>query len=423
MSPDPSLSFELIFMTIGLLIPLVFYSILISMGIKRILALVATIVFMLNPTLVLYENLLYYTYFEAFLILLSIFFILRWVIDKKLYNLLLFWISILCLGMIRSLFQPVFFIAASLILALYLRYGFNEKKLAWNFFLSSFAAILPMFLLCLKNLILFGFFGTSSWAGMSLWIKTNGYSQEELKGFHAKGVISSIAIRAEFMPFKPINNFYSEDNNLKNIPCHHSSDCDELKTNGKPNFNHIGYVYVSKQLWKDSMSLIFLNPSLFVLYTAGSYCITLWHSSDSVHALFENNMSVVENLENIYRFLNFGFMGVVNKYSNKGQWARTIVITAFILFIYAGASVNIFRKNNFISPGVKFVCLFCILIHSYAIIVSSVIEFGENNRFRFPVDPAFLILIAGNIVMRMKREKSIITNGEAITVPHTMRGR
>ncbi len=44
-------------------------------------------------------------------------------------------------------------------------------------------------------------------------------------------------------------------------------------------------------------------------------------------------------------------------------------------------------------------CIFCLIIHAYTITVSSIIEFGENNRFRFPVDLAFVVMTAGNIVM------------------------
>jgi hypothetical protein len=43
------------------------------------------------------------------------------------------------------------------------------------------------------------------------------------------------------------------------------------------------------------------------------------------------------------------------------------------------------------------VCLFCSLIHTYTLAISSLIEFGENNRFRFPVDAAFLVLVLGNV--------------------------
>ena len=53
-------------------------------------------------------------------------------------------------------------------------------------------------------------------------------------------------------------------------------------------------------------------------------------------------------------------------------------------------------------------CLFCLIIHAYTITVSSIIEFGENNRFRFPVDLAFLMMTVGNVVMwnNLKRNRS-----------------
>jgi hypothetical protein len=107
-SPLPSVSYDILFKTAGVLIPLIFYSILVFLGIKRLLALLITIAFMLNPTLILYENLLYYSYVEAFFVLLAIFFLLRWGKEKKFSDLGLFWMSLLCLVMIRSLFHPAF---------------------------------------------------------------------------------------------------------------------------------------------------------------------------------------------------------------------------------------------------------------------------------------------------------------------------
>jgi len=54
----------------------------------------------------------------------------------------------------------------------------------------------------------------------------------------------------------------------------------------------------------------------------------------------------------------------------------------------------------------KAACLFCLMIHVYTIAVSSFIEFGENNRYRFPVDAAFLILMAANITCFFKNTKA-----------------
>ena len=55
----------------------------------------------------------------------------------------------------------------------------------------------------------------------------------------------------------------------------------------------------------------------------------LWHASDSVHALFENNIQVVNRLEWFYRFLHAGFLGVESKRSTHSMWwVRTILISA-----------------------------------------------------------------------------------------------
>jgi len=396
-SPLPALSYDILFKTAGVLMPLAFYGIFISIGIKPLFALPITIVFMLNPTLILYENLLYYSYFEAFFVLLAIFFLLRWGKEKKFYDLCLFWISLLCLGMIRSLFHPVFLLGTIVILTWHTRRIFKGQRVARIFSLSSLLVLTPIFALCLKNALLFGFFGTSSWDGMSLWTKVNGFGPEELEVFHSKGMISSLALKAELQAFQPIN-FYFDDAALKAMPCHHPADCNQLRSTGYPNFNHIGYIVLSKQLWKDAFRLISYNPSLFAFYTGGSYCLTLWHSSDAVHALFKNNMEVVKKIERVYRFLYLGFLGGENRLSGR-QWGRAMVITALFFIVYLSTFLHLFRKDESISPALITVCLFCLIIHSYTLLVSSTIEFGENNRFRFPVDSAFLVLTAGNIVI------------------------
>jgi hypothetical protein len=397
LSPEPAVSFDLLFKTVGILIPLIFYAILIALGLKRFLALMLTAVFMLNPTLILYENLLYYTYFEAFFVLLAIFFLQRWCIGNQLSDVCLFWASLLGLGLIRSLFHPVFFLVTAVVPALYLWRRAKGQRLGRTFFLSSSVVLIPLLVLCLKNVVIYGFLGTSSWAGMSLWIKANGYAPEELQALYSRGIISRLALQAEFDPFQPVKNFFPDDKQ-KNAACHHPADCNEMRGSGKPNFNHSGYVRVSKQLGKDARDLISRDPGLFAFYTLGSYSLTTWHCSDSVHALFKDNMEIVKKLEDVYRFLYFGFMGVNNRHSDPRLWGRTIAVTVFFLFFYVSTLISLFRKDSPVPLAVKTVCLFCLLIHFYTLAVSSLIEFGENNRFRFPADAAFLVLMAGNIV-------------------------
>ena len=92
------------------------------------------------------------------------------------------------------------------------------------------------------------------------------------------------------------------------------------------------------------------------------------------------------------------------------MWGRTIVISILFLIVYLSTIILTFKKDKRISPALMILCIFCLIIHAYTISVSSIIEFGENNRFRFPVDLAFLVMVVGNVVMwnklRGKRLKS-----------------
>ena len=233
---------------------------------------------------------------------------------------------------------------------------------------------------------------------MNLWTKVNTFVPEQLEELHARGIVSTTAIKAELRAFQPITNYFINAATLKSIPCHCPADCSTTKSTGYPNFNHIGYVEVSRQLLRDALALIKYEPSQFLFYTLGSYSLTLWHSSDSVHGLFENNMEVLKKLESVYRFLHFGFMGVESKLDAR-MWGRTLVISILFAVVYASTVILAFKKDERISPAIMILCIFCLIIHAYTITVSSVIEFGENNRFRFPVDLAFLVMAAGNVVM------------------------
>ncbi len=402
-SPFPAITYELLFKTAGLLMPILLFSILTMLGIKRLIAFLVALVFMFNPTLFLYENLLYYTHFEAFFILLSIFYLIKWSKNSKTRDIIFFFLSLLCLGMIRSLFHPFFFFFLVILFTSFI-YKNNKKHLAKVFMYCSLFVLIPFVLICTKNLVVYDFFGTSSWTGMSLWIKANTYVFEQLEDFEKDGLVSPLGVKAELDVFKPISNYFDVEE-INAIECSHPADCDILKSTGKTNYNHKGFVVLSKQLLKDSISLIRLDPKAFGFYTLGSYSLTLWHSSDSVHGLFEDNMNILNRLEDFYCYLNFGFLGVKSRHSDPKLWVRTILVSLFYLFFYISTIVNLLKKEGAMPFAVKIVCLFCLLIHSYTIAVSSFIEFGENNRFRFPVDAAFLVLMMGNISCFFKKSQ------------------
>ena len=182
---DPAVLYELCFRASGLLIPLCMYATLALLGANRIAAFLVTLVFMLNPSLLLYESLLYYTHVEGVLIMAAVFFLARWGLRKSTVDLFVFWLLLVCLGLTRSLFHPLFFVVLAVLMCLFL---WRQNMPMRSFVLVFMAMMIPLLIWCLKNLLIFGFFGTSSWAGMSLWIKTNGYAPEQLEAFHEQGL-------------------------------------------------------------------------------------------------------------------------------------------------------------------------------------------------------------------------------------------
>jgi hypothetical protein len=87
-------------------------------------------------------------------------------------------------------------------------------------------------------------------------------------------------------------------------------------------------------------------------------------------------------------------------------WVRTGCISLLFLIVYISALAGLFRKTDASLLPVSILSLFCVLIHAYTLCVSSLIEFGENNRFRYPIDAAFLVLMAATIA-RTKRSFAI----------------
>ena len=396
----PAVLYELCFRISGLLIPLCMYATLALLGANRIAAFLVTLFFMLNPSLILYESLLYYTHVEGVLIIAAVFFLARWALREKKFDLVVFWLLLVCLGLTRSLFHPLFFVMLAVLMSIFL---WRQNMPMRSFALTGVLVMLPLAAWCLKNLIIFGFFGTSSWAGMSLWTKTNGYAPEQLEDFYARGLISAAAVRADQLPFRSIADF-THDGLLKIDACHHPADCRELRPDDYPNFNHIGYVALSRQLGRDALQLIRHDPPAFWQSTLSAFSLSLWYASDSAQALFQNNMAVLEPLEELYRYVFFGFLDVKSRHSDPRLWVRTWCVAVLFAGLYALTVFQALRRQGSRERfAIVLVCLFCMLTHAFVLLVSSGIEFGENPRFRFPVDGAFFILAALNLLLLRRR--------------------
>jgi len=115
-------------------------------------------------------------------------------------------------------------------------------------------------------------------------------------------------------------------------------------------------------------------------------------------------MAVLEPLEELYRYVFFGFLDVKSRHSDPRVWVRTWCVGLLFAVFYALTIFQALRRQKSRERyALVLVCLFCMVTHAFVLLISSGIEFGENPRFRFPVDGAFLILAAGNVLLLRRK--------------------
>ncbi|MFM8409055.1 MAG: hypothetical protein ACKOCT_02170 [Alphaproteobacteria bacterium] len=156
--------FGLLFRAASLALVLALHALLRRLGVRRGWALGACLLFLASPALFYCECWLYYTLFEALLLVLTCLGFARMVARPTTgrFAEFLAWPTLLCL--LRSTFQPAWLAAMALVPLVTLP-GLRRARAVWA---VLFLLLLPPLAWCAKNAAVFGFFGTSSWAGMHL---------------------------------------------------------------------------------------------------------------------------------------------------------------------------------------------------------------------------------------------------------------
>lgn len=152
------------FMNIGLtgLIALMIASVLVAFGLTRNGATLIALLYAVMPSTIYYENYPFYPHFICFLITASLFFALRYFDRRGLGDLALSLLSITLLSWTWGLFHPV--VMTLTMLMIYAMGG--RKSLPALACTLAFAAAL--YLPSVKNQMVFGFFGNSSWLGLNV---------------------------------------------------------------------------------------------------------------------------------------------------------------------------------------------------------------------------------------------------------------
>lgn len=372
----------------GLGITLLMYLLMTRLGVGRRVAVVLTLVFIVSPASIHYENLPTYTFVVVALLCAAAVLLHRFCDQGRMRDAVGTFTVLAVLVLTRSLFQLAWLVGVVLLVAIV---GPPSRRR-----IVARAAVLPLLLvsvLYLKNAMLFGTYTTSSWFGMN-WYRVMTFRQpsDRIDAWIADGTVSQLgnaktfdsidAYRSYLPPIEPTG-----------IPLLDL----ETTSSGLPNYHHAAYRWVGQQFATDATQIALAHPSQWLRGMLFSGCIFFAPSSSVGYGgLWEGLGLRLPILKWIYNRLLFGQLiyhapdptlretGELSRFAGHVSW---FVLIGFPLLLFYAAK----RLRSELLAGQRgaftVTLAFMLATTVYLTIVSIAFEVGENNRFRFLLEP------------------------------------
>jgi hypothetical protein len=374
--------YQLLFLALGLFFGLALYWLGIRLGLRQWVSAVLAAWFMVSPATVLYENLYFYTCVVAFLLVLSALALSKFLESSSIWWGLGFAILLACLCLTWAIFHLLWMVLAIALAAVFYR---DRRRLV----LVSLVPILIVAGWYAKNGLLFGNFGASSWVGMNLSHVTflspltPQSARDELV---QQGLLTPYQVTDAF---RPINNY---DDLLPVPPPRGIPVLDErLKSTDAINYNHPFYIALSNRMAGEAVNFIKAHPGLYLASVKQGLSIYFHSSSD--YLLFKERPTL--KLESWWDRIFYGQMQTYNG-DFKNRWKDNPAYVGWLLVIAYGAALLygfkiVFTRDHY-PPEIKGVVAFMIFTILYFTVMANFLDLGENNRFRFALDPLVLVL-------------------------------
>ncbi|HTJ52353.1 MAG TPA: hypothetical protein VL443_22985 [Cyclobacteriaceae bacterium] len=358
--------FHVLFVGITWLTTLILYVTLRKLDLPSWLCLLVSFYYCICPSVVLYENLPSYTSVVVLIITISVFCFITFLQQGQSIYWLLFWIFMSLLSMTRSSYHLVWLLALLILMIIFLK---HKRVLSFK---RVVLALFPVFMVLtwyVKNFILFGVFTASSWMGMNM--------ARIMPPETTLGTVGPFKSLKEYPDIKP-NQSYAHVTLLH----------EEVKQKtGYINFYHIDYITVSEQFKKEVLTEIKNKPTLYFKRVMGAFKI---YFCPSTHGPFlDKNYRHIKTYASI---INADFSGY-QKFRKDFFPTRDAIPAVFsymllFCFMIYGFKRKLFKEND------RVLILFLVFIVVSSMMISNILEYGENNRFRFEMITVILILLA-----------------------------
>ncbi len=375
--------FQFTFYGLSLLAYWALYRAIVCLQLSTVKAYLLATLFMLLPSTLLYENWFSYTWLVSCFLGYSAYMLIKFQITGRIYFLMVFFALLVVVCWTRSLFHLVYVVAISILVLI-----FAGKTQRLKILSLALVATVLVGALYVKNLVVFDFFGASSWAGMSFWKMTK--CQSEAFSSHQKQL-------AEIENFSPMGSyeFAFESGWLNKPELDHPALNQIYKSSGHVNMNHQGYIPVADAYGRISVICLKENPTAYLIRTIGAWGV---FSKPSWEYFFlearrekiQLYLDVV-TLQSLRFFIENRVLGLPRLFDFPLTSLLLIPLTyALITVVYIIGLFQVLRGKR--PKESMLLDTFLVATMWYVGVIGNSLEYGENNRFR--VCAGFLIYLA-----------------------------
>jgi hypothetical protein len=389
---NPAPLFDFLWICMGLAMGLALYQLMIRLRISPTLGVILASLFIISPACIVYENLLFYTYPIALLLCLSAVYLHKYLLERRQIQGVAFFSLMALVMLIRSSYHLIWFLAVvALILFLYRT---NRRKIL-------LAAVVPftvVLLVYVKNALLFGSFGASSWLGANIHAMTTWQiPRQERAVLVGKKLLSPVALIDDpftrLDTFRPIGFAPAPPTGIPALD-------QETKTTGWPNNNNLSYIDISKAYGRNAMYVIRHQPRVYLATVFKAYVIYCYPESE-VWAVEDNRNRIVLadrafNLaqgqvvySEVYTEPSVDTAGKIHRFLQTSL----LIFIGFPLLLLYGIRRLYRGYRSRVSDTTYLTTLgYILLTILYSAAISLLFSVSENSRYRFEADPLILTL-------------------------------
>ncbi|GAB4565358.1 MAG: hypothetical protein Tsb0020_16180 [Haliangiales bacterium] len=372
---------------------------------SRSAGLSAGLLILLAPAMICYGHTLYHALPAAFVTTSGVWALRRAAERPSLARLSLVAALLLTASLLWAAFHPLWLLTT----ALWLWWSLPAARAR---VVATMAAPLAIvLLLIIKNGLVFGVWGLSSWSGMNLArVTVQQLPKAERDAAVAAGELSPVAGVRPFAALRWYRDAGVTMPEASGLPLLDSP----LRPNQQRNLHHRAYIEIAQRYRDDAVRMICADPGTYLAAAFKGFWVLYLHPASDFHVVAEPNRALGA-YATVYEFLVYGTPAdhaLPADMAPERGWSfwHSFVISGVFLKLYVLTSLlwgpvwvwRHARAGTLRSPdGVTAVALVGALW--YVTLVCNLLELGENQRFRFTIEPITTILITVGLTALWQR--------------------